>query len=177
MNNWRIEKIAAAVGVLAIGATVVWTIATLVTKQDNIEEKVKELQAREPSVTKTAPNILSFKSAAPNDGSLEGYRLAFNSPVDGAMVPQYVKVNYSLAGKIPNGTNIILVVRDPLGQYWSWGKLKSEESVQVQLGVHRDKGATFQILLMVTNQDFPVNQPRQVLPEHVFLHSISVIRR
>src|SRR5688500_16877161 len=43
------------------------------------------------------------------------------SPSNGGTVKQFDDVKAVINGRLPNGYRAMLVVRDPLGQWWSWG--------------------------------------------------------
>ncbi len=101
----------------------------------------------------------------------------FATPLHGDIVGQYVNVAYSLQGAIPAGYQAVLLIRDPLGQYWSWGSSAAMRHARVQVGMPEDTGRDFEIGVLVTNREVPLGMPMQVLPEHIGFRSIVVKRR
>ena len=103
--------------------------------------------------------------------------VTFRQPKNGAQVPQFVDVEYAIVGTVPTSYRAILVVRDPLGQYWSWGTSTSGRHVRVQIGVAEDCGRQFEIGVLVTDRGLPFGQSLRVLPEGIAYEIISVTRR
>jgi hypothetical protein len=114
------------------------------------------------------------ESAVLTDGS--GLEVNTLRPHDGDLVDQFTDVVYELVGRTPAGSHATVLVRDPLGQYWSWGPSSSGEHNLVQLGMPADHGRKFQIGVLITSEDVPRGVPTDVLPRGVF-RSISVTRR
>jgi len=133
------------------------------------------LKAIEP----VAPKETGAESPVQTDPGRDPLGIAeirFESPAPRAHVSQLIDVKYSVSGKIPPGYRALLVTQDPLGQYWSWGSSPAGVHRRVQMGVAEDVGLEFNIFVLITNEVFPINQPRRSLPSALFRRSISVIR-
>lgn len=98
------------------------------------------------------------------------------SPKDGELVPQFADVRYRVHGVVPKDYKAILVVRDPLGQWWSWGASESGVYYNVQFGLNVDRGQPFEVNVIVTDEEFPRDQPRRSLPRAIESESVSVVR-
>ena len=128
-------------------------------------------QCKETRVESQA--VLAPPSAATSPGNVV---VNITSPSDGSRVSNFIDVNYSLNGDLPSGYQAILVVRDPIGQYWSWGSSSSGRHYRVQIGTAADSGSEFEIGVLITNQEFPLGRPRQNLPGGIAYESITVRR-
>jgi hypothetical protein len=115
--------------------------------------------------------------AASNDGS-RAVEVDVNvqQPRDGDLVDQFTEVVYKVTGHIPSGSRPILLVRDPFGQYWSWGSSSNHERRIVQLGMPPDHGRRFEIGILIGSEEMPPGVPTQVRPSG-FYRSITVTRR
>lgn len=144
-----------------------------------LDRRVHELQAelgsrRQPPGETTGS---SEPLPRPDDSREQRLSISFSQPRNGAQVSQFIDVEYAIADTVPTGYRAILLVRDPLGQYWSWGTSTSGLHVRVQIGVAEDSGRQFEIGVLVTDREVPFGQPRRSLPEGIAYESISVTRR
>jgi hypothetical protein len=92
-------------------------------------------------------------SIAPQDGtstsrsSDEGESpIVFVRPSAGDLVSLFADVEYEVRRPIPKGYRALLLVRDPLGQYWSWGSAPSGTRRRVQFGVLDDTGKDYEVV-------------------------------
>ncbi len=92
-------------------------------------------------------------------------------------VPQFADVRFALTGELPTGFKPLLAVRDPLGNWWSWGTTDSSTYYSVQFGTDVDRGKQFEIRVIVSDEDFPPNQPRRSLPKSVATSAVVVTRQ
>jgi hypothetical protein len=110
------------------------------------------------------PSSLSVNISSPQDGS------AVFSPVD---------VSFTVTGTIPEGFNPVVLVGDPLGQFWSWLHVQDQGNgkwflSRVTLGNEEDCGKSFELHVVITNETVPVGQPTN-LPNGV-AHNITVTK-
>ncbi len=180
----KLEKVATIIGVVSVIVAAIWAVATrtidsetrtlevkLVSLKNKIDDLENKTVALEPNITILPPETNSYEGAYENEHSV-----VFLTPKDGETVKGYIDVSYSVEGDIPSGYHVILVVQDPIGQYWSWGKVTAELPKRIQVGVEKDEGKGFNILLLVTNLTFPISQPRYDLPNHISVSRIHVVR-
>lgn len=182
MTKMRIEKITAGITILAVIVAGTWAIATrtIDSKKEAMDDQLKQLQGQVQELQNLDP---SFAEAGSPTRDVQGtqlessdYSLVFIALEDGDTVPQFIDVQYSQVGNIPSEMHTILVVQDPLGQFWSWGNVYPKLSKRIQVGIPEDSGATFHIGLLVTGQDFPINKPKRGLPNHAHFQSIEIRR-
>jgi hypothetical protein len=128
-------------------------------------------QCKETRIAGKAVHIIPSAAASPENDAV-----TITSPSNGSKVPNFIDVAYSLNGDLPSGYKAILVVRDPIGQYWSWGSSSSGRHYRVQIGTSVDSGREFEIGVLITNQEFPLGKPRQKLPGGIAYESITVRR-
>ncbi len=108
---------------------------------------------------------------------VEALSIEVISPKDGESVTQFTDIHYLVNGQIPEDYNVILAVCDPIGQWWSWGEISGRNVYhRVQLGVDIDRGKPFEIRVIVTDEEFPINQPRRILPVAIASESVKVFR-
>ncbi len=143
-----------------------------------LEAELGQLQAtQEPEDGKAQPYTQETSvEPTPSPGAGE-VAVTFESPTAGSAVPQFVDVKYSVKGKVPVGCRAILFVRDPLGQYWSWGSASGGYHPRVQLGVATDGGRPFELGVLVTRTDVQLGKPLTALPSGNAYGSIVVKRR
>lgn len=107
----------------------------------------------------------------------ENIVITISIPQNGDMVSQFSDVEYRLKGELPEGYEPVLLIRDPLGQYWSWGITPSGSRKRVQFGVAEDSGREFEVGILITNVEIPLGQPTQILPKGIVYESVVVKRR
>lgn len=108
--------------------------------------------------------------------SLGTLRIEFIRPQNSERVPQFTDVEYRVDGSIPQGYIEVLLVQDPLGQYWSW-ETPTGHRRTVQIGVSEDRDKEFILIVLITNQQIPKGIPYQSLPQGIYHKSITVIRQ
>jgi hypothetical protein len=133
-----------------------------------LQERLKEKEGRTSSIS--SPNV--GKEHPPETGVLSVQILR---PL--TTVPQFADVRFALRGTLPPGFKPLLVVRDPLGSWWSWGTTGSSTYYSVQFGVDADRGRQFELRIIVTDEDFPLNQPRRTLPRAIASSTAVVTRQ
>ena len=149
-------------------------VAALQLRVATLDGRIRELQAalgQRPAMEADRARQLVINSASP-----EPVSATFLHPSDGATVPMFVDVAFSLSGQLPPGHSVYLFVRDPIGQYWSWGSVLSGRYPRVQLGVSSDSGQHFMIGVLVTDKSFPIGSPTHQLPAGITPASITVTR-
>jgi hypothetical protein len=122
------------------------------------------------------PGPISYEPAPPSPP--ESRRTAeFIAPQMGERVPQFVDVHYKIRTPLPSDQRVVLLVRDPLGQYWSWGTAPTGLQRRVQIGVAEDTGKEFELVLLLTNTTIPLGTPFQMLPSGTVAQAITIQRR
>jgi hypothetical protein len=102
--------------------------------------------------------------------------IEFIRPQQGDYVSQHTDVEYRINGSIPQGYREVLLVQNPLGQYWSWGATIDHRQA-IQLSVVEDRGRRFNIVVLITNQDIPKGITYQNLSQGIYHKSITVTRQ
>lgn len=146
---------------------VVSTLAALITivvwMRDEIQRPART-SAREESttlVTTAAPEPASVQGTSVGSANVTfEYQPAGNNP-------QFINVRYITAKRAPADTKPFLLVRDPLGQYFSWGILEPGEWRTVQLG-DRDSSGTFETGIVYSSLNLPKNEVFQNRPPGVY---------
>lgn len=133
-----------------------------------LEGRLNEKHAQTPHVA--TPRIDQAQGSEP--GVVSAHIL---SPLK--TVQQFADVRFTLAGELPDGFKPVLVVRDPLGNWWSWGTTDSSTYYSVQFGTDIDRGKQFEIRVIVSDEDFPPNQPRRSLPKSIASSAVVVTRQ
>jgi hypothetical protein len=98
-------------------------------------------------------------------------------PRSGELVEYMSDVKYLVQGELPKHFRAILAIRDPLGQWWSYGSSATGEHFKVQFGREKDQGESFEVHVLVTDKVFPKNEPRPVLPDSIASDSAIVVRK
>ena len=114
----------------------------------------------------------------PNDPYVE-----FIQPWGHAVIRQYSPVMLKTAYAQPSET-VCLVVEDPAGGLWGWGKATSTSRsgniaewrlARVQFGIFEDAGREFTLYGLLTDHDVPARQIAQI-PPHRAIDVIQVTR-
>ena len=115
--------------------------------------------------------------STPNQMASSGPYIGFQTPRDRDSVPQFVEVEYGVRRELPARYAPVLLVKDPLGQYWSWGVGDAGYHARVQVGLGTDVGRTFEIGVLITNEDLPRGVPMGRRPPGLAYEAITVVRR
>ncbi len=145
-------------------------------KMEMLDRRVVELERRLAAQLPHEPTNSGSDTHTSPTSSGDALSIELIRPKDGESVPQFADVRYRVHGVIPENYKAILVVRDPLDQWWSWGASESGIYYNVQFGVSVDRGQSFEVKVIVTNEEFPRNQVIRSLPRAIKSESISVIR-
>lgn len=105
------------------------------------------------------------------------YQIIIDMPKNNEEVKQFTDVKFHVNGHLPNGYKPILLIRDPLGQYWSWGASITGRRKRVQIGMPEDYGKEFEIVILITDKTIPLGKPTQLLPPGFYYESVIVIRK
>jgi hypothetical protein len=141
-----------------------------------VRELQAELQRRQRSESSTGRSG-NDSTTSTSSAAKEELSIVLKAPVAESEVPQFVDVWYSVLGKVPSGYVPMLFVKDPLGQYWSWGSSSSGFHPRVQLGVATDGGRRFEIGVLVTREKVLPNRSMITLPSGILYEAITVKRR
>ncbi len=134
-------------------------IVTLERQLDQIKEVLQTDSRPQPS------------SSNPPGGDLE---VRIISPT--SRVAQYADVRFALEGALPEGYKPLLMVRDPLGAWWSWGSADALIFHGIQFGTDADRGRVFEIEILISDEQVPKNEPRRSLPAFIASASATVER-
>jgi hypothetical protein len=109
-------------------------------------------------------------------------RIHITSPRRGNnKVSDHADVKFQLTGALPEGFHPIVLVQDPLGQWWPWGNAQHEQSDlwsrTVQIGNQADIGRRFKIWIILTNQDLPQGQQLNEPPSFQVSDVLEVVRQ
>lgn len=98
------------------------------------------------------------------------------SPQTNGTVSYKVDVKCKVDGQIPKGAKAMLLVKDPLGQYWAWGPPGDNTFKDVLIGNSDDSGKEFEIILLITSEDIKTNTAYKSVPDSHYRSSIKVKR-
>lgn len=185
--SW-IQLITGAFALVATVAGATFAIVNLATSSHisalqlqviTLDKRVQELQAELDTrhTASTQPSFLEHSQQPMPETESSQLTIIFVQPREGISVPQFTDIEYSVRGSLPQRYGPVLVIRDPLGQYWSWGTSATGRHSRVQIGVASDSGLQFEIGVLITNREFPLGQPTMVLPEGLLYRAITVTRR
>lgn len=142
-----------------------------------LERRVQELEKRLELSLKASDRQTSYTQGRIANPDVNTIFVKIIGPNSGSLVEKLNTIKFSVQGNLPTGVKPLLAVRDPLGQWWSWGTSNSGEFNRIQIGVDRDSGESFEIRVLLTDEDFPRNQPRPDLPRAIASDSVIVIRK
>ena len=143
----------------------------------SLERRVQELEKRLELCLKASDRQTGKGQTKIANHDVNATFVKILEPISGSLVEKFIPVRFSVQGKVPNGVKPLLVVRDPIGQWWSWGTSDSGEFPKVEIGVDRDPGESFEIRILLTDEDFTRNQPHTNLPRSIASDSVIVIRK
>jgi hypothetical protein len=106
-----------------------------------------------------------------------GLALEIRRPYEGQLVDQFTDLEYAVHGAIPDGYAAVAFVRDPLGQYWSFGPAAQGMAKRVQIGVKDGQRLPFEIGVWITKEDVPRGEPYNDPPRALRSASVRVVRR
>ena len=109
-------------------------------------------------------------------GPTRSFSARMINPSKGAVVGQFVDVEYAITGRLPVGTRGILVIQDPIDQWWVWGALNPKERRRVQIGLAEDSGRVFDVGIVFTADPPVIGRPLQQRPPGVAYTSVTVTR-
>ena len=141
----------------------------------DLERRVREVEKRLEICLKAQDRQIVSSAGTDSKAKLPSVLVTY--PKSGAEVQMYDRVEFLLQGKLPTGYVVLLAVRDPTGQWWSWGQSANGRFAQVQFGVPRDQGESFEARVLITDSPFPKNKPQTELPDAIASDSVIVIRR
>jgi hypothetical protein len=101
----------------------------------------------------------------------------FKTPLPGNRVDLFTDVQPTFTGELEPGCQLVLLVRDPLGQYWSWSAIAQNEKRNVQIGGAGDRDQQFEIVAFVTHDVPPRGRPMTTLPNGLSVSSLTLTRR
>lgn len=142
-----------------------------------MEQRVQQLEKQLVTCLKAQDRQITSQNSAVNNGESPVLSLLITYPKAGATVKMKDEVEFVIQGEIPPKHVAMLVIRDPTGQWWSWGSSKSGRFSQVQFGVEHDKGESFEARILITDSPFPKNDPRNYLPDSIASDSVIVVRQ
>ena len=145
--------------------------------------KIEMLDRRVVELEREIAKVKTVRLDSKSDGIINAQNetnglpsVYISSPKSQEVVSQFTDVRFDTTDKLSKGYKIILVIRDPIGQWWSWGQSESGLYPNVQFGTSVDKGQSFEIGVIVTKDGFPKGQPRRSLPTYTSSDFITVVR-
>lgn len=102
------------------------------------------------------------------------------SPQNGATVPSPIDLYFTVSGTIPAGYKPVVVVEDPLGQYWAWLHVQDLGGGNwllpgVTLGNANNGGQSFTVYVVITNENVPATQILTI-PGNIAMQGVTVQR-
>ncbi len=164
-SNWADHPVVVVLVALASMATIATFAGAIATKW------------RTSAPSELGVHVKRTPPAMGDAGACGVVRAGFNEPLAHDTVDQYADVSYFVTPEPAAPCKVMLVVRDPLGQFWSWGTTRGSDSRRIQIGSSSDAGASFQIGLLITKANVPYGQPLSQRPPGVLYRTISVVRR
>ena len=159
-------------------ATAELKVATANLRAELQDRRVAELERLVQSSRAPAPTLAQSRpqpSAPQERGSIQ---LQIHSPSNQSAVGAFADVKVTLnEAATPRGHQVVLVVRDPIGQWWSWGTSASNTWSAIQIGVAADSGRSFEIRALLTDVRLPVGGPLRDLPHALAQASITVVKK
>ncbi len=143
---------------------------------EQLERQTRETEKRLMLCLKANDREVSKRPTKELDSNSSLPLVEITSLKSGELVGISHTIKASVLGKLPIGYHTIVAIRDPLGQWWSWGKIKSGDPLMVQFGEERDSGESFEVRVLITDESFLKNQPHSVLPSAIASDSAIVIR-
>jgi hypothetical protein len=185
LTAYKALSIAGMIAMAVSGATFAATrlacdslVASLRLQVEVLDRRLTEVMNQPVASTKSTPPAVNPAAAAevtaraPADLSVQ-----FLSPKDGDTVSQFTDVAFKVSGRLPPGHRAILLIRDPIGQYWSWGSVSSDKHPRVQIGTADDAGREFELGVLVVADELPVGRPTTARPAGYFYSHITIKRK
>ncbi len=144
---------------------------------ESLERRVQELEKRLELCLRASDRQTINENAKLRSSAINATYVKIIEPNSGNLAEKYIIVRFSVQGDLPAGVKPLLVVRDPIGQWWSWGTSNSGLFQNVQLGVDRDSGESFEIRVLLTDENFERDKPQPNLPRAIASDSVIVIRK
>lgn len=141
-----------------------------------LEQRVQQLEKQLAICLKGQDRQVTAQNSTTTNGDVSLLSVLITYPKAGAIVNMRDKVEFVLQGELPPKHVAMLVIRDPTGQWWSWGSTKSGEFKRVQFGVERDSGESFEARILITDSPIPKNDPQNYLPDSIASDSVIVVR-
>ena len=143
----------------------------------DLERRVRELEKQLEICLKAQDRQVVSPTSMASDSGAAFPSVLITYPKSGATVEMYDRVEFMVQGKLPDEHVALLAIRDPTGQWWSWGHNDTGNFPRVRFGAERDNGESFEARILITDSPFPKDDPRPVLPESVSSDSVVVVRR
>lgn len=139
---------------------------------DSLKRDVSELKKRLEVCTRSMQRDATGELVS----GIDDVTVTLISPVAGATVGTYSRVKFAIQGEVPEGYQVLLAIRDPLGQWWSWGSTGSQQYQRVQFGSAEDSGERFEVRIMIAEQPFARSGVLTDLPLAIASDSAIVFR-
>ena len=143
----------------------------------DLERRVQELEKQLEICLKAQDRQILRRPTSPTKPSLSFPTVLITYPKSGSGVEMFDRVEFVVQGQLPPKHVVLLAIRDPIGQWWSWGHKDNGRFPRVQFGEKRDRGESFEARLLITDSPFPRNKPQISLPESVASDSVIVVRK
>jgi len=151
-------------------------IAAYELRIQELERRVREVEKRLEVCLKAQDRQVVTARKAGTDSAVASPSVLITYPKAGAKVQLRDRVEFLVQGKLPTGFVALLAVRDPTGQWWSWGQSSTGAFTGVQFGEPRDDGELFEARVLLTDAPYEKNNPRATLPDAIASDSVIVVR-
>ena len=86
------------------------------------------------------------KNNAFNKENLDETFVKILKPLSGSIVDPITDIEFSINGTLPKNVYPLLVIRDPLGQWWAWGTSTNTNTFRkIKIGEKNDSEESFEI--------------------------------
>lgn len=158
-------------------ATANLQVATANLRTEIQDRRVAELERRldAASISGKVPTQKPQSAAATASSGIPSIRVL--SPSHGATVDAFVDIRIEVVGTVPRDHRAVLLVRDPTGQWWSWGPAQGDTWYGVQIGTGSDRGKQFELRVVLTGQTLEPGRPMRSAAQGIAVASVQVNRK
>lgn len=143
----------------------------------NEKENIKTLEKRLSLCFKSNSRDTTIKNEANSSLDYSNSMLKIVTPLSGKLVNKRDFVQVETIGEMPLGYKAYLYIRDPLGQWWSWGEIQEGIRMEVQFGESGDEEERFEVRVQLSDEVISKGGPHVILPGAVVSDSVIVVRK
>lgn len=146
-------------------------------KIESLEERIDLVEKQLVMCLKASERQVISENNAFNRENIDSTFVKIIKPLSGTIVDPVTNIEFSINGTLPRNVHPLLVIRDPYGQWWSWGTSKTNLFENIKIGEKHDSKESFEIRVILTDEEFRTNEPHFDLPRFIASDSIIVIRK